>query len=78
MEFFSYQLSLLYVTYKIFGWVPVAHIYNLSNSGGREQENCGLKPAQGNSLQDLFLKKTLHKKRTGGVAQGVTLEFKPQ
>jgi hypothetical protein len=28
---------------------PVAHIYNSSYSGGRDQEDCSLKPARANS-----------------------------
>jgi hypothetical protein len=48
----------------------VAHTCNPSYSGGRDQED--------HSLKRLYLKKTLHKKRGGGVAQGVGLEFKPQ
>jgi hypothetical protein len=31
---------------------PVAHTYNPSYLGGRDQENRGLKPAPGNSSQD--------------------------
>jgi hypothetical protein len=31
-------------------WAPVAHAYNPSNSGGRDQEDCGLRPALANSL----------------------------
>jgi hypothetical protein len=31
---------------------PVAHAYNLSYSGGRDQEDHGLRPAQENSLRD--------------------------
>jgi hypothetical protein len=31
---------------------PVAHICNPSYSGGRDQEDCGSKPAQGNSSGD--------------------------
>jgi hypothetical protein len=50
---------------------PVAHTYNPSYSGGRNQENHSSKPAQVNS-------ETLHKNRTGGVAQGEDPEFKPQ
>jgi hypothetical protein len=34
-----------------------------------------LKPVRANSSQDPILKKTLHKKRAGGVAQGVGPEF---
>jgi hypothetical protein len=29
---------------------PVAHTFNPSYSGGRDQEDCGSKPAQANSL----------------------------
>jgi hypothetical protein len=31
-------------------------------SGGRDQEDCSLKPTQANSLQDPILKKKHHKK----------------
>jgi hypothetical protein len=34
------------------GRAPVAHTYNPSYSGGRDQEDHGLKPGQGNSSQD--------------------------
>jgi hypothetical protein len=34
------------------GWAPVAHTCNPSYSGGRDQENLGLKPAWANSLQN--------------------------
>jgi hypothetical protein len=40
----------------------VAHTCNPSYTGGRDQEDHGLKTAQANSLQDPILKKTLHKK----------------
>jgi hypothetical protein len=46
----------------------VAHACNPSNSGGRDQEDHGSKPAQA--------KKIPPQKRAGGVAQGP--EFKPQ
>jgi hypothetical protein len=36
--------------------VPVAHACNPSYSGGRDQEDHGLKPAQENSSQDPILK----------------------
>jgi hypothetical protein len=36
--------------------VPVAYIINLTYLGGRDQEDCGLKPAQGNSSQGPILK----------------------
>jgi hypothetical protein len=35
----------------------VAHAYNPSYSGGRDQEDHGLKPAWANSSQDPILKK---------------------
>jgi hypothetical protein len=49
-----------------------------SYSGGKEQEDLALKPTRANNSRDPVLKKTYHKKRTGGVAQGVDLEFKSQ
>jgi hypothetical protein len=36
----------------------VAHACNPSYSGGKDQEDCGLKPAQANSSQDAVLKNT--------------------
>jgi hypothetical protein len=57
---------------------PVTHACIPSYSGGRDQEDCGLKPAQANSSCDPHLKKTLHKKRAGGVAQGVGPELELQ
>jgi hypothetical protein len=59
------------------GQVLVTYTCNPSYSGGRDQEDCGLKPAWGIVLKTLFLKNPSHK-RTGGVAQGVGSEFKPQ
>jgi hypothetical protein len=35
----------------------MAHAYNPSYSGGRDQEDHGSKPAQANSLRDPMLKK---------------------
>jgi hypothetical protein len=55
----------------------MAHIYNPSYSGGKDQEDRGLKPALGNSSQDSILKNP-SQKRAGGVVQGVGSEFKPQ
>jgi hypothetical protein len=46
----------------------VVHACNPSNLGGRDQEDCGLKPAWANSLRDPILKKSMIKKG-GGVAQ---------
>jgi hypothetical protein len=54
-----------------------AHACNPSYSGGRDQEDHSLKPAQANSLQDP-ISKIPNIKRTGGVAQGVGSEFKPR
>jgi hypothetical protein len=44
------------------GRVLVAHACNPSNSGDKDQEDRGSKPAWANSLQDPISKKTLHKK----------------
>jgi hypothetical protein len=55
----------------------VAHIYNPSYSGGRDQEDLDLKSAPTNNSQDTILKKPITK-RAGEVAQGVGPEFKPQ
>jgi hypothetical protein len=41
----------------------VAHSYNPSYSGSRDQEDCGSKSAQENSLRDCTLKKPITKKR---------------
>jgi hypothetical protein len=46
------------------GQAPVAHACNPSYSGGRDQEDHGLKPVQANSSRDLILK-TFHKNRAG-------------
>jgi hypothetical protein len=54
----------------------VAHACNPSYSGGRDQEDHGLKPAQANSSRDPMLKNR-HKNRAGGLAQGEGPEFKP-
>jgi hypothetical protein len=59
--------------------VLVAHACNSSYSGGRDQEELSSNPAGANSSARPYLKKKKnHKKRTGGVAQGVGPEFKPQ
>jgi hypothetical protein len=49
------------------GWALVAHDCNPSYSGGRDQEDCCLKPVQANSWQD-YLEKNPSQKRAGGVA----------
>jgi hypothetical protein len=57
----------------------VAHICNPSYSGGRDQEDCGSKPAQANISQDPISKiLNIKKKKKAGVAQSVGPEFKPQ
>jgi hypothetical protein len=55
----------------------VAHTYNSSYSGGRDQKDLGSEPAQANSWRDL-ISKNPSQKRADGVAQGVGPEFKPQ
>jgi hypothetical protein len=55
----------------------MAHAYNPSYSGGRDQEDYGSKPVWANSLQDP-ISKIPNTKRAGGVAQSVGPEFKPQ
>jgi hypothetical protein len=62
---------------KLLGQVLVAHACNPSYSGGRDQEDQGLKPAQANSSQDPISKIPITK-RAGGVAQGEGPEFKLQ
>jgi hypothetical protein len=56
--------------------VLVAQSCNPSYSGGRDQEDCGSKPAWANSSRDCILKNP-SQKRAGGVAQGEGPEFKP-
>jgi hypothetical protein len=58
-------------------WAPVVHTCNSSYSGGKDQENCSVKPAQENSLREPISKQPFPK-RVDGVAQGVGSEFKPQ
>jgi hypothetical protein len=53
----------------------VAHAYNPSYKGGRDQEDGSSKPAWANSLQDPILKKTTQN-RAGGVAQSVGSKLK--
>jgi hypothetical protein len=57
--------------------VQVAHTCNPSYSGGRDQEDCSLKPAGANSSQDP-ISKTPNTKRAGVVVQAEGSEFKPQ
>jgi hypothetical protein len=49
---------------KNFSRAPAAHACNPSYSGGRDQEDCGLKPALGKQFERPYLKKKhLYKKR---------------
>jgi hypothetical protein len=56
----------------------VAHTCNPSHSGGRDQEDYGLKLAQANGSRDPILKNPITKNWAGGVVQGVSPEFKNQ
>jgi hypothetical protein len=56
----------------------VVHIGNPRYSGGRDQEDCGSKPAGANSSRDPSSKNPSLKNRAGGVAQGEGPEFKLQ
>jgi hypothetical protein len=58
--------------------VPVAHTYNPSYSGGRDQEAHSSKTARENSSQYPISKNPITKNWAGKVAQGVGPEFKPQ
>jgi hypothetical protein len=58
-------------------WALLAHAYNPSYSGGRDQD-CDSKTAWANSLRGPILKKIHHKNRAGGGTQVADLEFKPQ
>jgi hypothetical protein len=65
------------------GWAPVAHACNASYSGGRDQEDQGLKPVEVNSSQDPVWKKIHHKKKKKKVLVEwlkvyVGCEFKPR
>jgi hypothetical protein len=57
--------------------VLVAHAYNPSYLGGRDQEDCGSKPAEANSSWEPIFKNP-SQKRAGGVTQDIGPEFKPQ
>jgi hypothetical protein len=57
---------------------PVVHSCNPSYSGGKIRRIVVRSQLRQMVLQDPMLKKTHHKKRAGGVAQGVGLEFIPQ
>jgi hypothetical protein len=56
----------------------VAHAYNPSYSGGRDQEDRGPKSTQANSSVRPYLEEPFKKNRAGGVTQGGGPEFKSQ
>jgi hypothetical protein len=56
----------------------MAHSCNPSYLGGRDQEDRSSKPARANSSVRPCLEKNHHKTSAGGVAQGISSEFKPQ
>jgi hypothetical protein len=58
--------------------VSVAHNCNPRYSGGRNQEDCSLKPIWANSSRNPISKKTHRKERAGGVARDIDPEFKSQ
>jgi hypothetical protein len=51
----------------------VAHDYNPGHSGGRNQEDCGLKSILANSSVRPYFKKKKSQQRAGGLAQGIAL-----
>jgi hypothetical protein len=57
----------------------VAHVCNLSYSGGRDQQSHNLKPARQpeQMVCETLSQENLTQKRAGGVAQGIGPEFKP-
>jgi hypothetical protein len=58
-------------------WALVAHTYNPSYSGGRDQED-RVQSQPGQVVLETLSQKNPSQKRVGRVAQGVGLEFKPQ
>jgi hypothetical protein len=57
---------------------PVAHTYNPSFWGGRDQEDYSLKPAPCKEFVWHYLEKNPSPAKAGGVAQGAGPEFKLQ
>jgi hypothetical protein len=69
------------VTQQIFvkSQAPVAHFCNPSYSGGRGLQDQVSKSVRTNRSRDPMAGgEALHKKRAGGVAQGLGLKFKPE
>jgi hypothetical protein len=58
------------------GWAPVPHTCNPSYLRGRGGSRARRQP--GKKFPETLSRKTLHKTRAGGVAQGEGPEFKPQ
>jgi hypothetical protein len=56
---------------KFLSQAPVAHAYNPSYSGGRDQEDHGLKPTQANSWRDPISKKPITKKGWWNASSGI-------
>jgi hypothetical protein len=54
-------IILMFLRSSNFSWAPVAPACNPSYSGGRDQEDRDLKPAQANSSQDPISKKPFTK-----------------
>jgi hypothetical protein len=68
----------LKILYSFLSWMLIAHAYNPSYSGGRDQKDRGSNPAQANSSRDPISEKNTTKNWAGGVVQGVSPEFKLQ
>jgi hypothetical protein len=75
--YFLFKSQLITSFKKLFHQVLVAYASYPNYSGGRDQEDCGLKAACANGLQGP-ISKIPNTKRAGGVAQSVGPEFKPQ
>jgi hypothetical protein len=71
LQSFTHHLPFIHPLFflKVLSQVPVAPAYNPSYSGGRDQEDQGLKPALESSLQDPISKKKTTQKMGGGAPQ---------
>jgi hypothetical protein len=56
----------------------VAHTCNSSYSGDRDLEDRGSKPRTGQTVRETLSQNIHHRKRAGGVSQGVDPEFNTQ
>jgi hypothetical protein len=68
----------MYVIIHTLHQVPMAHSCKPSYSGGKRSGGSWLEASLGKCFTTPYLEKNHHKKRTGGVAQGVEPDFKPQ